>query len=174
MKVASPKFSIIAFGLVAVSSIGFSDDASKPKATRFYDSQMIEELFKTYQERAKKQAAETAPHMDAETLELHSLKPLLVEGNRLRIADSLEREFDPEYRARKWARIRELDPEAYYDHLTTVRNDDEFWLGTYDGGQMDGAYGTAFWNAAQLGEGLKDLKNFFKKMTGGKSSKKEP
>lgn len=99
--------------------------------TKIFDAATVGELFSELKAENEKRAAEEAPHMNPEDLEVIELAPLEVEPFDQYKFRILAEKIDPQPR-RRLARLAELDPAAAADLQVTMRAEERFFAGEED------------------------------------------
>jgi len=143
-----------------------SIDSAKLRRTSVFDETEIRKLYKEAKTQNEKLNEGLPAHLNAEELDLVTLKTLDVGGTDIQLQRDLVERLDPKPR-RRLQRIAEFDPEAAYDMMVTTRNDQEFMSGQYDRRTTAGDTGrpanfsgsqlqTAFEKAVELLRGKKD------------------
>jgi len=108
-----------------------SIDSAKLRRTSVFDATEIRKLYKEAKTQNDKLNEGLPAHLNAEELDLVTLKTLDVGGADIQLQRDLVERLDPKPR-RRLQRIAEFDPEAAYDMMVTTRNDQEFMSGQYD------------------------------------------
>lgn len=143
-----------------------SIDSAKLRRTSVFDETEIRKLYKEAKTQNEKLNEGLPAHLNAEELDLVTLKTLDVGGTDIQLQRDLVERLDPKPR-RRLQRIAEFDPEAAHDMMVTTRNDQEFMSGQYDRRTTAGDTGrpanfsgsqlqTAFEKAVELLRGKKD------------------
>lgn len=143
-----------------------SIERAKLRRTSVFDETEIRKLYKEAKTQNDKLNEGLPAHLNAEELDLVTLKTLDVGGTDIQLQRDLVERLDPKPR-RRLQRIAEFDPEAAYDMMVTTRNDQEFMSGQYDRRTTAGDPGrsanfsgsqlqTAFEKAVELLRGKKD------------------
>jgi len=108
-----------------------SVENAKISRTTVFDETEIKKLYRESKAQNEKMNEGLPAHLNAEEMELVTLKALDVGGDDLQLQRDLMERLDPKPR-RRLQRIAELDPEAANEMLVTMRNDQEFMSGQYD------------------------------------------
>ena len=108
-----------------------SVDAVKIRRTTVYDEAEIKRLYKDYKAQNEKMSEGLPAHLNAEEMELVTLKPLNVEGLNLQKQRELMERIEPRPR-RRLQRIADIDPDAAHEMMVTMRNDAAFMSGEND------------------------------------------
>lgn len=108
-----------------------SVENAKISRTTVFDETEIKKLYKESKAQNEKMNEGLPAHLNAEEMELVTLKTLNVGGADLKLQRDLMETLDPKPR-RRLQRIAELDPDAANEMLVTMRNDQEFMSGQYD------------------------------------------
>jgi len=99
--------------------------------TKIYDAATVGELFQAYDEKNKRRAAEMAPHLNYDALDVIELAPVQVEANHIEKLRELSEKIDPQP-LRRLQRLAELDPAAAADLRVTMRSEERFFAGEHD------------------------------------------
>lgn len=136
--------------------------------TKIYDAATVGELFQAYDEKNKRRAAEMAPHLNYDALDVIELAPVQVEANRIEKLRELSEKIDPQP-LRRLQRLSELDPAAAADLRVTMRSEERFFAGEHDAISDMNAGRTANFDlgkvADALSAALKQAKTGPKKVT---------
>ena len=108
-----------------------TDQGENSADTTAFDSKTLEALFQQQQEENKRNAAELAPHMNADDLDMVVLAPVETEAFHIRNFDALLEELDPQPEQRM-QRLAELDQKAAWDLQDSIRADERFFAGEDD------------------------------------------